>query len=92
MEIDRDEVQGMSRRESRKHETDLDRAKKRNGVSPEELLKLREKIDGKKWMVETVMRLTEENESYKRVLRDKLVEIQRLKLDAKRPTKEEKLA
>lgn len=89
--IDSVEIE-MIRKEIRKHEIDLARAKERNGTSPEELLKLREKIDAKKYLIETVLRLTEENESYKRVLRDKLVEIQRLKLDIKRIGKEEKTA
>lgn len=70
----------LIRKEISKHEMDLSRALLRNGTSDEELERLRDKIELKKLVIESLHENNRSLESYQRLLRDKLVENRNLRL------------
>ena len=69
----------LLKREITKHDIDLHRAYARNGVREEEIQRLRDKIAQKRLLMTTIREQSRALESYRRLLREKLVEIKELK-------------
>ncbi len=79
----------LIRKEISKHEMDLRRAEQRNGARDEELQSLRDKIEMKRLVIESVHENNRLLESYQRLLRDKLIENRKLRLQLAMITKGE---
>ena len=79
----------LIRKEISKHEMDLRRAEQRNGARDEELQRLRDKIELKKLVIESLHENNRSLESYQRLLRDKLIENRNLRLQLAMLTKGE---